>query len=97
MEERWSPTNMDVIVGVPFRKNDDDEKGGEEMKGGIIKLDGGVTKQAENKSTREVANIVPPKAFHTKKEDYDKHGYTRECVGRTASRGWKRKCSTSSG
>ena len=81
MEERWSPANMDMIVGVPWRKNDDDEKGGEEMKGGIIKLDEGVMEEAEKKATREVADIVPPKAFHTKKEDYDKHGYTRGRVG----------------
>ena len=74
MEERWSPANMDMIVGGQWRKNDDDEKGGEEMKGGIIKLDEGVMEDVEKKTTREVADIMPPKAFHTKKEDYDKHG-----------------------
>jgi hypothetical protein len=81
MEKRWSPANMDMIVGGQWRKNDDDEKGGEEMKGGIIKLDEGVMEDVEKKTTREVADIVPPKAFHTKKEDYDKHGYTRGRVG----------------
>ena len=77
MEERWSPANMDMIVGGQWRKHDDDEKGGEEMKGGIIKLDEGFMEEAEKKTTREVADVVPPKAFRTKKEDYDKHGYTR--------------------
>ena len=81
MEERWSPTDMDMVVGVPCLKNDDDEKGGDEMKGGIIKLDDGVMEEAEKKTTTEVADIAPPKAFHTKKEDYEKHWYTRGNVG----------------
>ena len=73
-----------MIVGVLWRKHDDDEKDGEAMKGGIIKLDEGVMEEAEKKTTREIADIVPPKAFHTKKDDYDKYGYTRGCVGRRA-------------
>ncbi len=82
MEERWSPTDMDMVVGVPCWKKDDDKKGGDEMKGGIIKLDDGVImEEAEKNTTTEVADIAPPKAFHTKKEDYEKHWCTRGNVG----------------
>ncbi len=46
-EERWSSATMDMMVGVPWRKHGDDENGGEEMKGGIIKLEEGIVDDAE--------------------------------------------------
>ena len=81
-EQRWSVDNMAMVGGVPWRKNGEiDETVGEDLKGGVIKLDEGIMEADEKKVEREFADIVPPKAFHTKKEDYDKYGYTRGCVG----------------
>ena len=81
-EQRWSIDNISMIVGVPLKKNGENNKAvGEGLKGGVIKIDEGVMEDAEKKNAREVTDTAPPQAFHTKKEDYDKHGYTRGCIG----------------
>ena len=36
-------------------------------------------KQEEKQAIREELSM--PKSLHTKKEDYDEHGYTRGCPG----------------
>ena len=81
-DQRWSVDNMSMIVGVPWRRNDEEgKKDDDEMKGGVIKLDGGIMEDAEKSQVRQVVDIVPPKAFHTRREDYEKYGYTRGCAG----------------
>ena len=42
-------------------------------------MEQGEMQPSEKEVVREELNA--PKAFHTKKEDYDEHGYTRGCIG----------------
>jgi hypothetical protein len=56
---------MDAIVEVPRRKKgEDDNADGEEMQGGVIKLNGGVMEEIEKNKVLQVVDIPPEGVPH---------------------------------
>ena len=67
---------MESVVGVPWRRSDDDANvDGEAFSGKVIKPGGETTNQDEALD----ANV--PRSFKSKRDDYEEHGYTRGCSG----------------
>ena len=79
VEQRWSVDNMLMVGGVPWRLSDDDQDvDGPALRGGVIRLDGGgVLDEEQKQELRKIPRIVPPRAFNTSQEDYQRHGFTR--------------------
>ncbi len=83
-ENRWKVDNMKMIVGLPWRKKKnetDPQVDGEELRGNVIKMDGSVMGRDEMTEVRDVIDKAASKTFGTKKEDYEKHGYSQGCPG----------------
>jgi hypothetical protein len=82
-EDRWSVDNMSLVGGVPWRMSSNDENvDGAALQGGVVRPDGGqVMGDVDERDLRDVLRAVPPKAFATNREDYERHGYTTRCPG----------------
>ena len=78
-EVRWSPDDIEQIKGVPWDRKSEKEDGD------IVHPRGGVERMPEELQQEEKQAITSelnmPKSFHTKREDYERHGYTRGCPG----------------
>jgi hypothetical protein len=75
VEERWTATSATMVVGVPWRVNDNDPKvDGEKMEG--IKMN-----DEQIHLEREVVGEPVPRRFRINKEDVEKYGYTMKCLG----------------
>ena len=109
-EDRWSVDNMSLVGGVPWRMSSNDENvDGAALQGGVVRPDGGqVMGDVDERDLRDVLRAVPPKAFATNREDYERHGtlpgaqVARPCsqgrLGRSipmlAGGGWEQKWRT---
>ena len=66
-------------MGVPWDRKSEKEDGD------IVHPRGGVERMPEELQQEEKQAITSelnmPKSFHTKREDYERHGYTRGCLG----------------
>ena len=83
-EERWRKESIELLKGVPWKVNDNDEQAdGEEMNDKIVapRADGAAMGEGERDETREFMSLPVPRQFQTSEEDYQKHGYTRGCPG----------------
>ena len=78
VEERWSAEAVEKIKGVQ-------EKAGEKKEDDVMHPGGDFERlperMPEDEEKRAKEEIVVPRAFHTKREDYERHGYTRGCPG----------------
>ena len=78
-EERWQRGSSKKIVGVPWRKNDEDEKAdGEEMKTEVTIMDKEYRERVEEQG--EDHRRVPRRAYLTK-GDFEEYGFTMRCPG----------------
>ena len=68
---------------VPWRLSDDDQDvDGPALRGGVLRLDGGgVLDEEQKQELRKIPRTVPPRAFNTSQEDYQRHGFTQSCPG----------------
>jgi hypothetical protein len=74
-QERWRSENLDVVVGVPWLRHDDDPNAdGEKVE--TVKLS---EKQVEEE--KEMANEAIPRGFTIRVKDVEKHGYSAKCPG----------------
>ena len=82
-EERWKVESVNEVSGVPWRMNERDPNAdGEAMGGKVIDLlDGRALEKKEEEEVRERAKLHLPRSFRTSEEDYQMHGYTRQCSG----------------
>ena len=79
VEERWQKSNLDLVVGVPWKKNGDDEKAdGEMLKTEVIYMDEGYRERMEMKA-RDEPPI--PRRGDIRRTDLEDHGYTANCKG----------------
>ena len=89
LQERWSGDARRWVKGVPWNKYKGDEYEDGEMPEGVEAKD--VKKAEEDGGERErmlssepvVIKVreVKPREFQIRKEDAEKHGYTRGCAG----------------
>jgi hypothetical protein len=79
VEERWSAAEIEQIKGVPW------ERRGLPAEGDVLDPRGGIERLPEvlpETEKEEIKNeLVMPRSFYTKRDDYEKHGYTRGCPG----------------
>ena len=77
-EERWDRKNIEKIVGVPWRKNDQDKNtDGEAMKGEVRIMD----KEYRERMQMEGHEETVPRRVYIKKDDLETFGYTVGCPG----------------
>ena len=78
-EERWQRDNLKMIVGVPWRKNDEDPKAdGEDMRTAVAVMD----KEYRERLGEELAGYeAVPRRVYLQKGDFERHGYTKGCPG----------------
>ena len=75
--ERWYRSNLEMIVAVPWRKNEDDPKmNGERLKSEVIVMD------KEYKEKLEAEEHVPaPKRVDISRGNLEEFGFTARCPG----------------
>ena len=79
------------IKGLPW------DHEGEKREGEVVKLERLPEEFMQQETQAIIEELNQPKAFHTKREDYEKCGYSRTCPGcralltGTAGRGWRRR------
>ena len=77
VEERWNSENLDFVVGVPWRINEEDpEVDGEKLK----------CKQLSEEEKRELQEEVEhrkmiPRRFAIRLQDIERHGPSESCGG----------------
>ena len=73
--ERWDRSNLEIIVAVPWRKNEDDSKiDGERLKGEVVMV------YNDYKEKLEMEEHVPvPKRVYITREDLEVLGFTARC------------------
>lgn len=83
IELRWKTENMEMVGGVPWKMNENDEKvDGEGLRGGVVRFENvGPMREEEEDEVRRSVGAVPPRTFSTSTEDYNKHGFTQKCAG----------------
>ena len=76
-KERWDRSNLEMVVAVPWRKNEDDPKmDGERLKTEVIVMD------KEYKEKLEAEEHVPiPKRVYISRENLEEFGFTARCPG----------------
>ncbi len=82
-EERWEKENVNLVTGVPWRTSEKDlEADGEALGGKMIDLrEGQSMERKEEEDVREKMKLNLPRSFRTSEEDYQTHGYSRQCPG----------------
>ena len=76
-KERWDRSNLEMVVAVPWRENEDDPKmDGERLKSEVIVMD------KEHKEKLEAEEHVPvPKRVYISRENLAEFGFTARCPG----------------
>ena len=76
-KERWDRSNLEMVVAVPWRKNEDDPKmDGERLKSEVIVMD------KEYKEKLEAEEHVPvPKRVYISRENLEEFGFTARFPG----------------
>ena len=74
--ERWNRENIGRIKGVPWTKNADEERDGEQMKTEVVVMD----EEYKDRMSRTEHEAVPRQVFISK-GDLDDNGYTVGCLG----------------
>ena len=78
-EERWQRDNLKMIVGVPWKKNDEDPKAdGENMKTEVTVMD---KEYRERLDEERMGYEAVPRRVYLQKGDFERHGYTKGCPG----------------
>jgi hypothetical protein len=77
-EERWSPTNAEMVGGVPWKVTEGDEATSEPMWRGEIIEEGDGKERAVKEADEETEGF---KDFSITEKDLEKHGYSRGCQG----------------
>ena len=78
-EERWQRENLKMVVGVPWKKNEDDRNAdGEEMKTEVIIMDKEYKERMVEKGERHER---VPRRVYLQKDDFERWGYTSGCPG----------------
>ena len=74
--ERWEQSNLEMMVAVPWRKNEDDEQmAGERFKREVVLMD-------EDQEKLEMEEHVPvPKRVCTSHEDLETVEFSARCLG----------------
>jgi len=77
-EERWDRTNIEKIVGVPWKNNEQDANAdGDGMRGEVKIMD----KEYRERMEAEEEHVAMPRRIYIKKDDLEKHGYMVGCPG----------------
>ena len=76
-KERWDRSNLEMVVSVPWRRNEDDpEMDGERQKSEVIVMD------EDYKEKLEAEEHVPvPKRVYISRENLEEFGFTARCLG----------------
>ena len=76
-KERWDRSNLEMVVAVPLRKNEDDPKmDGERLKSEVVVMD------KEYRENLEAEEHVPvPKRVYISRENLEEFGFTARCPG----------------
>ena len=93
-KDRWNKLGIEILKGVPWRVSDEDDKAdGEDLSEKIMlpKLDGEAMGDEERDATKEFLKMGLPRQFRTSDEDYQEHGYSRNCPGCKALLGGRTK------
>ena len=93
-KERWDQSNLEMVVAVPWRKNEDDPKmNGERLKSEESEV---VTMDKEYREKLEAEEHVPvPKRVYISRENLEEFGFTAMCPGcMSLLRGTARKAHT---
>ena len=72
--ESWQQSNLEMIVAIPGRKNEDDEKIGERLKGEVVMRD----KHCDEKMEVEERVLVPVRVY-PKRENLEVLAFTPRC------------------
>ena len=86
--ERWERSNVEMIVAVPWRKNEDDAKmDGERQKGEVVMMDNDYKEKLETEE-----HVQVPKRMYITREDQEAFGFTARCPGCMSSREHRDRC-----
>ena len=77
-EERWELDALAGLKGVPWNMSGEETE--ETQDDGVI-VPKPVERDAREDEQHVREEISAPRAFNSKREDYEKHGYTRSCPG----------------
>ena len=89
VRKRWDPKNAELIRGVPWNLNEEDDNAdGDKME--VIRVDPEDAEAAAQKEGREMFGDVPvPRRVKIGKNDLLQHGYSARCEGCRAALGGK--------
>ena len=73
-DERWDPKNIDLIKGLPWKTEEEDEPGAPAI---AIRMD--ESKLHEEQTTD--AKPAVPRSFYIQARDLETHGYSAGCPG----------------
>ena len=75
--EKWERSNLEMIVAVPWRKNEDNANmDGERFEGSVVVMD------RDYQAKLEMEGHVPvPQSVYTTREDLEVFGFTTRCPG----------------
>jgi len=79
VEDRWSAEAVEKIRGVPWEKAEEKKEAEVIDPGGALERVPEPMLEQEKRDVRE--ELRAPKSFGSKREDYERHGYTRGCQG----------------
>jgi len=95
-EERWREQNAEMVGGVPWCINKEDEDADGKMPESVIKMD---AKKLEEDKVMDIKEAVEiPRSFPITKDDLEKHGFSEKCPGckavlrNTARQGHSAEC-----
>ena len=76
-KERWDRSNLEMVVAVPWRKNEDDPKmDGERLKSEVIVMDEEYKEKLEAEE-----HVRVPKRVYISRENLEEFGFTARCPG----------------
>ena len=76
-KERWIRSNLEMVVAVPWRKNEDDPKmDGERLKSEVIVMD-----KAYKEKLEAQEHVLVPKRVYISRENLEEFGFTARCLG----------------
>ena len=73
--ERWDPKTLELVKHPPWRTSDDDPN----VDGEVPDITRMIMTPRQKEEAKE--EVIVPRRMYLKKEDFERHGYTRDCLG----------------
>ena len=73
-DERWAPTNIDLVEGLPWKTEEEDEASAPAI---AIRMDESKTHEEQTTDAKPAV----PRSFYIQARDLETHGYSAGCPG----------------